>query len=214
MDLWNHSWDSCESLITKTSHRLCSSIVIHTKQSLPLLAISFSALQFLWGGENGWSLLRGHLPWSPPEPAPPPLIIFSHRWVSHSVLLNPGAPSPWHSTEKPLHTLGALQSCSGCSSQEDILSHLSLPLLQTPCSGPLPPLPPQSIPALMTAFLWSCAKVWKTWSRKMWCVCSYRVFTKYLQTLFKQLASTVRNNLPTGYLLGLLRGKKMLIILI
>lgn len=41
-----------------------------------------------------------------------------------------------------------------------------------------------------------------------------RVFTKHLQTVFKQLASTVRNNLSTGYLPDLLRGNKMLIILI
>lgn len=35
MDLWNHSWDPCESPTMKMSHRLCSLIVIYTKQSLP-----------------------------------------------------------------------------------------------------------------------------------------------------------------------------------
>lgn len=168
-------------------------------------------------GENGWSLPGGHFPWSPTEAAPSPFTIFSHRWVSPSVHLNAGAPSPWHrNTVQPLNTLGELHSCS---SQEDILCHLSLPLPQTPWSGPLPsPLPPPNVPAFLSLLLGqhSLEAVQKSErpGLEMWCVCSYRVFTKYLQMIFNQLASTVRNNLSTGYLPGLLRGKKMLIILI
>lgn len=46
-----------------------------------------------------------------------------------------------------------------------------------------PPLPPQSIPALMTAFLWSCAKIWKTWSRNVICLqlqSIHKIFTGYI----------------------------------
>lgn len=165
MDLWNRFWYSCESLTTKTPCGLCGLIVIYTKQNLPLPGDCICCPPVFIGCEGvDDCCLMGTFPGAPLR------LHHLHRWsplpaeVSRSVHLNPGAPSHWHSSSvKSLDTTGRLQSCFGCSSQEDILGHLALSLPLDTLVWTLAPFSPTllcpcPLPAFPTASLGSWEK--------------------------------------------------------
>lgn len=219
MYLWNRFWDSCASLTTKTSCRLCGLIAMYMKKSLPLLVLRQHLVQLhlmpssfhrVW--ENRWSLPGGHLRCRPPEAAPSPPVVSSLSWETLPCPSEHGksirlaqqcseATACHKKTAKLLWFLtpgggpGSFVLVPGCPGLEpcSLLSHSRVPL--------------PSICSSSSSIAGKLGKSLKNLEQE----CDVLAVKECLQNiyrLFKQLASTFGNNLSRGCLPALLGGRK------